>query len=301
MNAKTRLFAFVSFLWVSGCGTVSVQYHAPIASPTSGAGASGADSPVAAILAAAAKGNQTAVLPVSRLVIVGTSSAPAQNVAPATEGAIQGNQAPHRVHRPPRPFTRCTRGGARRPHPPSPPSLHTQPTTQAAQQAGGAQTPKTSEGTTPVPSVTTTLTSTDGTVKYAINVVQIESAIAFTVQPTNNFFSQNDFSIVRLANTRIPTTVSNTFTDETAARVKAIASVAAAIIPLAAAAAPTHGQGTTVTAPQCLNEDLVVDDDQVKPHTSWAARKTTWTGNGKCLDITLTADTLAPNLVRSRV
>jgi hypothetical protein len=190
---------------------------------------------------------------------------------------------------------------------PQPARLATQPASQAADQAGGSHT-KAAEGTAPGSSVTTTFTSTDGSVKYAINVVQVESSVAFMVQPTNNFFSKNDFSITRLANTRIPTTVSNTFTDQTAARVKTIASIAAAVIPLAAAAAPSH-EPLAAIAPQCLNEDFVVADDLVNPQAGaaeanpgrWTTRKLAWAVDsghgGKCLDISLSAEPLAPNLV----
>ena len=298
---KTRCLACVCALWISACGTVSVQYREPIQSVTSAQAASSPNSTVAAVIAAAANGNQTAVVPVSRLVVVGTTSA-AQN-GDQNAGAVQGEALP-----PPEPAAAPShaaaggRGAAATK--PKPAQLATQPASQAAEQAGGKQPAKPADGTATaaVSSITTTLTSKDGTVKYAVNVVQVESAIAFMVQPTNNFFSQNDFSITRLANTRIPTTVSNTFTDETASRVKAIASVAAAVIPLAAAAAPPHGPIVAPATPQCLTEDLVVDDERVDAASAnsvgWTTRKVTWVvTDGKCLDIKLSAGPLVPNLI----
>jgi len=301
---KIRLLACVCPLWVSACGTVSVQYREPIQSPTSAQAASSLDGSVTAIVAAAANGNQTVVLPVSRLIVVGTASG-AQNGG-QNGGAAQGEAPPPPAQPAAAPSHAAAGGKGAAVATPKPAQLATQPAAQAAEQAGGKQSTKATDTAAAMPSVTTTLTSRDGAIKYAVNVVQVESAIAFMVQPTNNFFSQNDFSIVRLANTRIPTTVSNTFTDETASRIKAIASVAAAVIPLAAAAAPPHGTSAAPSAPQCLSEDLVVNDDRVERQASasdaspggWTTRKVAWvlTG-GQCLDITLSAGPLAPNLV----
>jgi hypothetical protein len=291
-----EVLACVCTLGVSACGTASVQYGWPLSSPTAAPADSGSNASVAAILAAAAKGNQTLALPESRLVVVGTTGNGGQN-----GGAVQGTASPPPAQAAAAAPSHAAGGAAARP---KPAQIGTQPASQAANQAGGTQTTKPADSTTPASSVTTTLTSADGTTKYAVNVVQVESVVSFMVQPTNDFFSENDFSVTRLANTRIPTTVSNTFTDETASRVKAIASIAAAVIPLAAAAAPLHGNAVAPSAPQCLSEDLVVDDDALKTHASganlgsWSARKTSWIlSSGKCLDITLTADPLAPNLV----
>jgi hypothetical protein len=297
---KLRLLAYLCAFSVSGCGTAAVQYREPIQSVTSVPAGSGPNATVTSILTAAAKGNQTVVLPVSRLIVVGTTSQ-SQNEGQLS-GATQGDAAPPPAQPAAAPSHGVTHGKGAAATTPQPAQLATQPTSQAAEQAGGKQNTKTADSAAPAPSVTTTFTSADGTVKYAVNVVPVESAVAFMVQPSNNFFSQNDFGITRLANTRIPTTVSNTFTDETASRVKAIASVAAAVIPLAAAAAPPHGPGVTPTAPQCLNEDLLVADDLVKAQAgSWTTRKLTWVVNsslgGKCLDINLSADPLGPNLV----
>jgi hypothetical protein len=278
-----RVLACMCTLGISACGTASVQYGKPLPSQTTSADSASS----VAILAAVTKGNQTLVLPESRLVVVGT-------VAPAGNGgAVLGPASPPSDQAPAAAPNHAARGAAARK--PKPAQIGTQPASQAANQSGGTQPAKSADSTTPAPSVTTTLTSDDNTTKYAVNVVQVESAISFMVQPTNNFFSENDFSVTRLANTRIPTTVSNTFTDETASRIKTIASIAAAVAPLAAAAAPPHGNAAASGTPQCLSDDLVVDDDAASG--GWSARKTTWTLSGKCMDITLTADPLAANLV----
>jgi hypothetical protein len=313
---KIQFLGCAFALCVSACGTVSVKYGEPLQSPTS-VPAGSADATVAAIVAAAANGNQTAVLPVSRLIVVGTS-AQAQDGGQRI-GAVQGDAPP-----PPPPSEqpaaapghpvaggKGSKGGkddkAAAATTPKPAQLPTQPASQAASQAGGNQNAKPAASTAPAPSVTTTFTSADGSIKYAVNVVQVESVVTFMVQPTNNFFSKNDFSITRLANTRIPTTISNTFTDETAARVKTFASIAAAVIPLAAAAAPSHEATVTPAVSQCLSEDFVVDDDALKPQAAtaganlkgWTTRKVAWANSGsdQCLQISLDADPLAPNLV----
>jgi hypothetical protein len=300
---KKRFLGCVYCLSLSACGTVSVQYAQTIPSPTD----SSSPTVVASIVAAAAKGNQTSVLPVSRLVIV-DSSAQAQNGG-QNGGAVQGDAAPAPDEPAAAPSHAAAGGNAATAVAPKPAQLGTQPAPQAANQAGGNQATKTTDSTAPVSSVTTTLTSTNGKVKYSISVVQVESAVAFMVQPTNNFFSQNDFSITRLANTRIPTSVSNTFTDETASRVKAIASIAAAIIPLVAAVAPPHAPTGTASSPVCVTRDIVVDDDGSKPPSansssttqSWK-RTAIWAVSnvnvgGKCVDVTLSANSVAPDLI----
>jgi hypothetical protein len=299
-SRKIRLLAYICAFSISGCGTVSVQYREPIESATSAQTGSGPNNAVASIVHAAAIGNQTAVLPVSRLVVVGTPSQ-AQSSGQVS-GAAQGDASPPPAQPAAAPTHGAAGGKGTAATTPKPAQIGTQPASQAADQAGGKQATKAADSTAPAPSVTSTFTSADGTVKYSVSVVQVESSVAFMVQPTNNFFSQNDFSISRLANTRIPTTVSNTFTDETASRIKAIASVAAAVIPLAAAAAPPHGPNVAPAAPQCLNEDLLVDDALVTVQGgSWTTRKLAWVVNsslgGKCLDINLSADPLGPNLV----
>ena len=299
---KLRPLGCVCVLGVAACGTVSVQYDQPIASLSSASSGTNTDSRVTSIVAEAAKGGQTVVLPVSRLVVVGSPVRTQNNNANA--GAVQGDAPPPPNQPAAAPTHPATKGKEPAATTPKPAQIGTQPAPQAAQQAGGNPPAKSTDGATPAPSVTTTFISADGTIQYAVNVVQVESAVTLSFKPTNDFFSQNDFSVTRLANTRIPTTVSNTFTDETASRVKAIASIAAAIIPLAAAAAPSHG-GTTVSpgAAQCLTEYFVVDDEATKATvaTSWKTRKVTWLVNqgtgGKCLEIALTADPLAFNLV----
>jgi hypothetical protein len=294
---RVHFFACAGSLALSACGTASVQYASPLQSPTAAPADAASNASVAAILAAAAKGSQTLALPVSRLVGVGTA---AQAGNADQKGGAVGDAAP-----PPPEAAAAPKHAAKPAAGPAPAKIGQQPAAQAAVQAGGANNANPAASTSPPPSVTTTLTSADGATKYAVNVVQVESVVSFMVQPTNDFFSANDFSVTRLANTRIPTTVSNTFTDETASRVKAIASVAAALIPLAAAAAPPHGAAATLTAPQCLSDDMVVNDVALNPSVpgsnanfgGWSGRKASWSLSGKCLDISLVADPLAPNLV----
>ena len=58
--------------------------------------------------------------------------------------------------------------------------------------------------------------------KFTVNIVQTEGSHSFTVKAENDFWAQNEFGITRLANTAIPTSVSNTFTSEVAADVKEV-------------------------------------------------------------------------------
>jgi hypothetical protein len=283
-----QILACMCALGASACGTASVQYGQSIPTQTGAASVSGSS---AAILAAAAKGNQTLALPNSRLVVVGSSAAAGTDAATGSAPPPPAGPQPAAAPR------HASKHKGNSSAQPQPAQIGTQPSSQAAEQAGGKQT----SGAATTPSVTTTLTSNDQTTKYAVSVVQVESSITFMVQPTNNFFSENDFGVTRLANSRIPTTVSNTFTDETASRVKTIASIAAAVAPLAAAAAPPHGTTGPSTGARCLSADLVVDDDTLKPASnvrSWSTPTESLAVSGKCLDITLTANPLTPpNLV----
>lgn len=286
-----RLQPFRILLWLctillSACGSPSVEYASPVPSPISAA----SDVNVAAILAAAAEGNETFALPVSRLVIIGIA-APGANPAVATPPPAQPAAAP--AHKP-----------TPTPAAPMPAQLGKQPSQLAAANSGGNQT---GGQTSPPSTITTTLTSADQTIKYTVNTVQVESVVSFMVKPVNNFFSQNDFGVTRLPNTRIPTSVSNTFTDETATNVKSALGIISAAIPLFAAAAPSHGDEGNAAAPVCLSDDFIVDDDTLKApghvpgpnFARWVTRKDNWVlqGAGKCLDVTINANPLAPDLV----
>lgn len=111
--------------------------------------------------------------------------------------------------------------------------------------------------------VSTTLTGTDGK-PYVLSVVQAEGPTTFRVHALNNFFSSNQLGITRLANTDIPIAVSNTFTDETAAHIKTVASLATTVAGVAfpLAGVPLrllHGatRHAEATAPKCTATAIV--------------------------------------------
>jgi hypothetical protein len=110
--------------------------------------------------------------------------------------------------------------------------------------------------------VTTTIV-VDGN-KYAFNVVPVEGDTQFTVKPVNDFFSQNQFSVTRFPNTTIPITVSNTFTDQTVARINAIASIATKLAPIAFAFGVRPSEACT--------DRLVTVDIEAGGSGTWEAR-----------------------------
>lgn len=288
MGPRTLALCVGACVALSGCGTASVQYSSAYPSPTGTDEAS--EVALKAILARSAHGGQTAVLPVSRLVIVETQSTGGSGPQTVDQGPADGkaNPAPpppDELQPPPEaPPAGGGKGkGAGAAAPGATPQPHqaavgAQPSQDAASQGGNTTTKDNGPSSS---TVTSTLAAADGT-KYSVTVVQAESRVSFQVAGTNNFFSNNQLSITRLANTRIPTTVSNTFTDETASRVKTIASIVTTVATaagLAAAEAPGGG-GRTAAAPKatCLTSDLRVDDAAVL--NGWTApAQTPWTSS----------------------
>ena len=310
MKQRTLWFCIGACTVLSACGSASVKYSPSLDSNTD----------ASKILAAAAGGGQVVVLPNSRIVVVVTP--------PINSGAQDNgnNQLPDAGNAPapppngagPTPLPRAapaaapTHGGAivarapGGPAAPTPAKLPVQPAQQAqAQQQAGQNQAQPSKGPPPS-SVTINLTAPDKT-QYTVSVVQIESSVSFMVTATNDFFSSNDLSITRLANTRIPTTVSNTFTDETASRVKTIVSIASTVAgALVAPQVPSHGAPTPEKpiTPACLSGDLVIDAAGEVSETSESGQPTSgarkWQSkksDSDCLNIAIEATSLAPNLV----
>lgn len=293
-------------LVLAGCGTTSVTYKAPIASAT--ALDAGSDSPSAKILAAAGKGAQSLTLPNSRLVVVSTFSAPASAAAQAAPPAAEppAVAAPPPAGPPALAHKPAAAAAPAHPVAAQPAQIGEKPAAQVAAQSGGGAPAK--SDTTGATAGALTFTSKDGRASYAVSIAQVASVVTFSVNPTNDFFSSNDFAVTRLANTRIPTTVSNTFTDETAARIKSVTSIAASVAAaVAGAKAPDHGSGgaggtakALTCAPQSFDvtdSDIKAGSDKLADAATWKARKTSWTLKGDCLTVTITADPLAPNLV----
>jgi len=79
-----------------------------------------------------------------------------------------------------------------------------------------------------------TITVTAGGHPYSVSVLPTESARYYRVTGINDFWSSNQLGIVKIANTDIPTSVSNTFTDLTKSRITAIGGLVTSGMSLAA-------------------------------------------------------------------
>ncbi|RDI98929.1 hypothetical protein DVT68_10560 [Dyella solisilvae] len=156
--------------------------------------------------------------------------------------------------------------------------------------------------------MTVNLTSADKKTVYSVSVVPVESNVSYLVSGQNDFFSENDLSIERLANSRIPKTASNTFTDETESRVKTISSIVGSVVSAfgaAAAAAPGHEPAKVPATDQYTCSP--VEEITVASSSSTASAPETWTGvtrvkdaNNKekdCMTVTIVKPSLTPNLV----
>jgi hypothetical protein len=134
------------------------------------------------------------------------------------------------------------------------PSAAATPRAAGAPTPGGAAKPA---STTDAPAggdssgATTTVTSSSGK-QYVVAITPQESALTLRATATNNFFSKNQLGVSKVANTDIPITITNQFTDQTASRIQAIGSVVATVLPLAAAAAPPVGG---YVLPVCKTDD----------------------------------------------
>ena len=275
---------------LTGCGAASVVYAPPSVT-------SNDPNYIKNILEAASKGNQTLALPYSRLVVQvkAASGGGDQPAASPTADAAQPPSLHPIAGAPPAHAPRVGgvtpmaagavqrgEGGAASPSggQPAPKEATITPNPNAgvapANGAGNA-----ADKTTATP-VTVALQDGAGNT-YSVNVTMVESPVVFSVKSNNDFFSKNDFGVTRLANTRVPTTVSNTFTDQTAARVQSVAGIVGALV--------KGGLPQAETASQPSKKACVSGELTVSGAGPWM------TATDACLMIKITRNATGSNLI----
>ncbi len=158
-------------------------------------------------------------------------------------------------------------------NPPTPPAGH----------AGAGPTPpangsKTDTTPSSASAISTNVIGTDQK-SYMFSFVQVEGGTTFQAKPVNNLLSSNQLGITFLANSRIPTSVSNTFTDETASVIKTVASLATTALSLAGVAALGPGPGAA-PPPTCTSAAFSID---LVPTEAGS-----WTTTSSCFEVTIT-------------
>jgi len=261
---------------LTGCGNASVSYgDAQPSNPNN----------AQAIENAASDGKQPVTLPITRLIIAQTQPGNANQPQNSPDPPPANPSASHVTPSHPTTHSRAAANSGNGSHAPVTPAV-----------GGGAVTPATvapkndSASITPATGVSGLSTILAGDAgSFTVTASQIEGSNQFTAAGENDFFSENDFGITYVQNTRIPTTVSNTFTDQTATRIKAIAGIASALIPLAAEA-----EGAAASASPCANVGPVTLDITANQLPN------SWTAIGKsgatvCYTVSVTrADYQAP-------
>ncbi len=112
--------------------------------------------------------------------------------------------------------------------------------------------------------LTTSIPLDDGG-KLNITVVQVEGTTQFRVRPVIDIWSSNKFSIQKLANTEIPTSVGNDFTDMTEARIQSALTMAAAVAKVAAVPMKAGAAAPTLDCTDSTNAILDLDGTERGP------------------------------------
>jgi hypothetical protein len=212
-----RTGALPGILALGACAHAGVSYIEPTSQPQN-------------IVNDAAKGYLNVAMPVSRVLVqiqapdAATNNPPVPDVdAEADEGPAQPVDMPMEAGAKKSPKPAKPTGAAAAAENPAKPAKPAKPTGAAA----AAKKSNSDEN-----NLTTIVTGSDGS-KITFTIVQAESGHTFRVNPENNFLSKNQFAIQKLANTDIPTSVSNQFTDMTVARIQAVASIAGTVLKFA--------------------------------------------------------------------